>query len=73
MAPSAMYRGFKIVWDKPPYTTAQYDMSVSSNDVQLQARLERFKDGGGPHLFNYAGSIDSALLEARRFVDRILR
>ena len=66
------YRGYEIGWQDPPMTSAGFDITVASEDKNLQERLERAFACKGAYVFRSAIALEEALKVARTTVDSAL-
>jgi hypothetical protein len=72
MYPTTLFKDYEISWQEPPATSAGYDMTIASNDADLQTRLEQHVGRKGTCAFMAQGPIASALSEARSRINGIL-
>lgn len=72
MYPTTIFKDYEISWQEPPLSSAGYDMTISSNDADLQTRLEQTVGRWGAFAFRAQGPIANAMKEARSHVNAIL-
>jgi hypothetical protein len=72
MYPTTLFKDYEISWQEPPLSSAGYDMSISSNDADLLARLEQHIGHQGALTFRVQGPIANAMKEARSRINAVL-
>jgi hypothetical protein len=72
MQKSINHRGYEVVWQDPPLTSAGYDLSIAAADSNLQRQLEIAFACKGAYTFRSQGSLESALTEAKKAIETAL-
>lgn len=65
------YKGYVLSWQEPPPTTANWQISIGSNDIDFARLLEQATGNKGTHQIIGADKA-SALRAANEFVDGLV-